>query len=108
RGWLAEVREADRRSGADGALRDPVVALCRLLIGEDDPDEMPTGSRTAAFAEAVALVTGEDPAQGVSVLAQPSPVGDPVLVGAERTPLVRAYRAVLEVLALHWKGDIGA
>src|SRR5690606_15007251 len=48
---------------------------------------------------ALGAIAGDAPGQRDEV--------DPFVAGFEHSPLVRAYRAVLESLLLTWRGDIG-
>lgn len=112
RRWLAAVREAALRAGNAGPLRDAVADLCRLLSGEDDPDGaaevLPLLGRVS---EALHAGTAGRIDEGLRTLRGEGPAGlredDPLLPGFERSPVVRAYEAVTEVLLLVWRGDIG-
>lgn len=108
--WLSEVRDADVRAAADGAIRGPAVALCWLLSGDesDAPLEQSTLSYGIVAAVRQALIGDID--QGLSILARHeagiADEPDAFLQGFERTPLASAYRAVTEVLLRFWQGDI--
>lgn len=108
--WLSEVRDADVRAGADGAIRGPAVALCWLLSGEeaDAPPERSTLSYGIVSAVRRALAGEID--EGLGILARHeagiADEPDAFLQGFEHTPLASAYRAVIEVLLRLWQGDI--
>ncbi|MBO9626458.1 MAG: helix-turn-helix transcriptional regulator [Microbacterium sp.] len=111
RAWLAALREACGRVGADQQLRDPVVSLAWLLVGDHDPDarfDADTGEMLRALRAAVdgdidlglrILATGDSGLLGES---------DAFIAGFEHSPLLKAYRAVLEALLLTWRGDVWA
>lgn len=113
RTWLDALREASTRVGADQDLRDPVVALAWLIVGDHDLDDVQgAGPLTGGMLQALRAAMDGDVDRGMRLLA----VGDsgvaaevdPFVAGFERSPLVAAYRAVVEVLLLMWRGDIGA
>jgi len=113
RPWLEALRKASARVGADRELRDPVVALAWLVIGDGDGDDVSgAGPLTGSLFRALRAAVDGDVDRGLSLLAAgDSPVGvevDPFVAGFELSPLVAAYRAVVEVLLLMWRGDIGA
>ncbi|QDE34563.1 helix-turn-helix transcriptional regulator [Microbacterium foliorum] len=113
RSWLEALRRASGRVDADSELRDPVVALAWLVIGDGETDDVRgtgplSGSMLLALRAAVEgdvdralrLLAAGDSAIGVEV--------DPFVAGFELSPLVAAYRGIVEVLLLMWRGDIGA
>lgn len=115
RSWLSALRKASARVDADRELRDPVVALAWLVIGDDDgetDDVRGAGPLTGSMLRALQAALDGDVDRGLSLLtAGDSAVGgevDPFVAGFELSPLVAAYRAVVEVLLLMWRGDIGA
>lgn len=113
RAWLDALREAGTRAQGVAALRDPVVALAWLVIGDADVDDVRgAGPLTGGMLQALHAALDGDVDRGLSVLASgESGVGgevDPFVAGFELSPLVAAYRAVVEVLLLMWRGDIGA
>lgn len=109
--WLAELREADIRAGADGAIRDPVVELCWLLSGEDD-DAAASQAATPARGIVAALrsALAGDVDAGLEILATHeanlAQDTDPFLAGYHPSPLVAASRAIVEVTLRLWRGDI--
>ncbi|WP_176697184.1 helix-turn-helix transcriptional regulator [Microbacterium sp. 3J1] len=109
--WLDEMREACSRGGVERGLRDPVVALAWLIVGERDVDDAEgTGPLTGGVLRAIRAARNGDIDRGLRVLAAgDSGIGmadDPFVAGLERSPLVAAYRAVTESLLLMWRGDI--
>lgn len=113
RAWLAALRKASARVEADRELRDPVVALAWLVIGDRERDDVRgAGPLTGGMLRALQAAVDGDVDRGLSLLAAgDSAVGgevDPFVAGFELSPLVAAYRAVVEVLLLMWRGDIGA
>ncbi|MFB7250397.1 LuxR C-terminal-related transcriptional regulator [Microbacterium sp. NPDC056234] len=108
--WLSEVRDADVRAGADGAIRGPAVALCWLLSGDEADPPLEQGPLSYGVVTAVRLALAGDIDQGLGILARHEAgiVDEPdaFLQGFERTPLASAYRAVIEVLLRFWQGDI--
>ncbi|WP_230100587.1 helix-turn-helix transcriptional regulator [Microbacterium sp. Bi98] len=113
RSWLDALRHASARVEADRELRDPVVALAWLVIGDREKDDVRgAGPLTGGLLRALQAAVDGDVDRGLSLLAAgDSPVGvevDPFVAGFELSPLVAAYRAVAEVLLLMWRGDIGA
>lgn len=111
RAWLAAVREGCARTGAEQRLRDPVVALSWLIAGEHDVDAVPgTGPLSGGLLQALHSGLAGNLDRGLRILG----AGDSGLTteidafveGFEHSPVVRAYRAVLEVLLLTWRGDI--
>ncbi|MEV7609309.1 helix-turn-helix transcriptional regulator [Microbacterium sp. NPDC089320] len=113
RSWLDALRHASARVEADRELRDPVVALAWLVIGDREMNEVRgAGPLTGGLLQALRSALDGDVDRGLSLLAAgESAVGvevDPFVAGFEFSPLVAAYRAVTEVLLLMWRGDIGA
>lgn len=113
RGWLQALREASVRVGAERVLRDPIVALTSLIAGESDREDAADSARfTGPMLAALRAATAGDIDAGLKVLAAGGSgirgEADPFPAGWERSPIVSAYRAVVEVLLLVWRGDIGA
>ncbi len=113
RAWLEALRAGTARVGAEQELRDPVVALCWLLVGESDLDDaVGSGPLSGRMLRALRAAVGGDVNLGLRVLTEADPpVGadrDPLVAGFERSPVVRAYQSVVEVLLLVWRGDIGS
>ncbi|WP_460784765.1 helix-turn-helix transcriptional regulator [Microbacterium tumbae] len=110
RTWLQEAREADVRAQADGAIRDPAVALCWLLSREGRVSEEAPATMSQSIASAVGAALDGDVEGGLEMLAvsdaMPPQISDPFLAGTEQSPLSAAYRAVTEVLLRIWQGDI--
>ena len=109
--WLAEVREADARAGADGVFRDPVVALCWMLTSDEDATaHAGAGPFSGAVIGALRAALDGDIAGGLRILsrAQAGLVSeiDALIAGFENSPLVEAYMAVTETLLHFWRGDI--
>lgn len=113
RSWIAALREGAGRTAADADLRDPVVALAWLIAGDRDVDAEihGAGPLTGGMLRALHAAMDGDIEQGLGFLAAGgSGIGvevDPFVAGFERSPLVGAYRAVVEVLLIMWSGDIG-
>lgn len=110
--WLDALRDGAARIGAERELRDPVVALAWLIAGERDVDDVSgAGPVCGGMLRALHAAVDGDVDRGLSLLAadgvEVSPSSDPMVTGQERSPVVLAYRAVLEVLMLAWRGDIG-
>lgn len=111
RSWLEALREGCVRTGAEEQLRDPVVALCWLLLGEDESELRPgNGPLTGDILAAMRAALGGDVEEGLRQLATGRGVGevDAFVAGFEQSPVVSAYRAVTQTLLLVWRGDIGA
>ncbi|AXL11877.1 LuxR family transcriptional regulator [Microbacterium foliorum] len=113
RAWLDAMREGSAKVGADRCLRDPVVALSWLVLGDRDIDDAPgTGPLSRGILGALHAGMDGDIDRGLRLLAAwdtgMDEEVDPLVAGCERSPLVAAYRAVVEVLLLMWRGDIGA
>lgn len=112
RAWLEALRVGTARVGAERELRDPVVALSWLLAGETDAETaVGSGPLSGRMLRAMRAAIGGDVDLGLRVLsAADSPMDfdcDPLVAGFEHSPVVRAYEAVVEVLLLMWRGDIG-
>lgn len=109
--WLGELREADARTGVDGAIRDPVVALCWMLTSEAEPPEpIGAGPFSGGVIGALRAALDGDIAGGLRILSRAraglvSEV-DLLVAGFENSPLVEAYLVVTEVLLHFWRGDI--
>ncbi|MER7445676.1 LuxR C-terminal-related transcriptional regulator [Microbacterium sp. NPDC097977] len=113
RAWLDAMREGSAKVGADRCLRDPVVALSWLVLGDRDIDDVQgTGPLSRGILGALHAGMEGDFDLGLRLLAAwdtgMAAEVDPLVAGFERSPLVAAYRAVVEVLLLMWRGDIGA
>ncbi|WP_144877349.1 helix-turn-helix transcriptional regulator [Microbacterium sp. 1.5R] len=113
REWLAALRFATAKAGAERELRDPVVSLTWLLLGESEPDDvLGTGLLTGVVPGALRAAAEGDIDAGLRLLAagdyHSSTQPDPFVEGFEHSPLVDAYRAVAEALLLLWRGDVGA
>lgn len=112
RTWLDSLREGAARIEAERELRDPVVALSWLIAGERDLDDaVGSGPLSGGMLRALRAATSGDIDLGLRLLARDgaamSEDSDPFVPGYERSPVVQAYRAVVEVLLLVWRGDIG-
>ena len=111
--WLAELRDADARAGAGGAIRDPAVTLCWILTGEtgDDDSVAAPGPFSGGVVGALRAAVDGDVERGLQLLARTSSAHisetDPLMAGFERSPLVGAHLAVTEALLHFWRGDIG-
>lgn len=109
--WLRELREADARAGAQGTVRDPVVALCWLLTSEvDSPEVSGEGPFSGGVVGALRAALDGDIADGLRTLSR-ARAGlindvDPLIAGFENSPLVAAYLVVVEALLHFWRGDI--
>ncbi|MFB4351509.1 LuxR C-terminal-related transcriptional regulator [Microbacterium sp. LS_15] len=113
RAWLHDLRLASSKVGADRELRDPVVSLTWLLLGEGEPDDAAgSGPLTGAVYGALRAAARGDVEVGLRILAagdyQGAEQRDPWIAGFERSPLVEAYRTVAEALLLTWRGDVHA
>lgn len=108
--WLAQVRGASH-AGTDRPLRDAVVGVCALLAGDVMPASGTAGlGGLGGVAAALQMACAGDIDEGLRLLRTgglPGAERDPVFPGFESSPVVRAYRAVTEVLLLVWRGDIG-
>ncbi|MCK3768407.1 LuxR C-terminal-related transcriptional regulator [Microbacterium aerolatum] len=113
RAWLAALREADARAGADGAVRDAAVALCWMLTGEVEAVEPSSGGPfSGTMVRALHAAVRGDIDEGLRILAlahaRPTGETDPLIPGFERSPLADAYLAVVEALLRFWRGDVEA
>lgn len=111
RAWLDAVRTGSRRVGAERELADPVTALSWLLVGETDVDEATgSGPLSGRMLRALRAAIDDDVDLGLRILGAAEAMDaeiDPLVAGFEYSPVVGAYRAVVEVLLLVWRGDIG-
>lgn len=112
RGWLDALREGAARIDGERELRDLVVALSWLIVGEHDVDEVASaGPVSGRMLRTLRAAMSGDVDRGLRLLAMGesamSAEPDPLVPGYERSPVIQAYRAVLEVLLLAWRGDIG-
>jgi DNA-binding CsgD family transcriptional regulator len=110
--WLDALREGTARIGAERELRDPIVALSWLIAGERDIDDtVGSGPVIGGMLCALRAALDGDVDLGLRALARGgsgvAAEADPFVPGFERSPVVQAYRAVIEVLLLVWRGDIG-
>ena len=110
--WLDAVREGSARVGSQRALRDPAVALSWLVAGDVDGEDVAgAGPLSGGMLRALRTALEGDIDLGLRILATgDSAMGaeaDPFVAGFENSALVRAYRALVEVLLLTWRGDIG-
>ncbi|WP_341975144.1 helix-turn-helix transcriptional regulator [Microbacterium sp. LWO13-1.2] len=111
RSWLDALRDGCARVGAESRLRDPVVALSWLLVGERETTAAEgTGPVSGSVLGALRAALDDDIDGGLRILANgEGTMGaeiDPFVAGFEYSPLVQAYRAVTETLLLTWRGDI--
>ncbi|MGO2744987.1 response regulator transcription factor [Microbacterium sp.] len=111
--WLTELRDADRRADAGGAIQESAVAMCWMLTG--DADAVPMRSRgpySGGVVGALSAAVDGDIAGGLQMLARARSglvdETDPLVSGFERSPLVDAYLAVTETLLHFWRGDVDA
>lgn len=111
--WLDAVHEGSTRVGGR-ALRDSAVSLSWLLIGDPGSradDALLVEGPSARVACALMAALEDDVDGALRLLAADAPGvparSDPLLAGFERSPVVRAYLAVTEVLLLLWRGDVG-
>ncbi|MEA1262194.1 helix-turn-helix transcriptional regulator [Microbacterium sp. STF-2] len=110
--WLDALRDGAVRIGAEQELRDPVVALGWLVAGDRDADMVTESSSVSGgmLRTLRAAVEGDiDLGLRLLVVDESTPSGgpDPFVPGYEHSPVVHAYRSVVEVLLLAWRGDIG-
>ncbi len=111
RTWLGAVREGCARGDDESGLRDSVVALAWLVAGDRDIEDVPgSGPLTGGMLHALRAASDGEIDRGLRLIAAgDSGIGageDPFVSGFERSPLVRAYRAITEVLLLTWRGDV--
>jgi len=111
RAWLKALRHGCAVVGAERELRDPVVALSWLIAGESDLETVAgSGPLSGGMLRALRSALDGDIDDGLRLIA----VGDsgleaevdPFVAGFEYSPVVNAYRAIVEVLLLMWRGDI--
>jgi DNA-binding CsgD family transcriptional regulator len=105
--WLDEL--ADNNEITDQVVR-AAAAWCILLSGGNPPTHLVRSDATSENAfEAIAAGLDGRPNDGLAILAREggglSTAPDPLVQGFERTPLVRAYRHVVEALLQVWAGD---
>ncbi len=110
--WLTEVREASRRSGVHTGICGAAVALCWLLSGEDeDIDLLAPDAVVCAVVAPLREALGGDVDAGLEILsrfsAAISEASEPRTGEVDPSPLLDAYRALIEVLLLVWRGDVG-
>ncbi|WP_226532777.1 response regulator transcription factor [Microbacterium paraoxydans] len=110
--WLDALREGAARVGAESELRDPVTALSWLIAGERDVDDVVgSGPVSGGLLSALHAALHGDIDRARRVLAKDdSAIGrasDPLVPGYERSPIIQAYRRIIDVLLLVWRGDIG-
>lgn len=110
--WLDALRDGAARIGAERELRDPVVALTWLIAGESDVEEVTaSGPVSGGMLRTLRAAMRGDIDHAMRLLAEDdsamSGEPDPFVPGYERSPVVQAYRAVIEVLLLVWRGDVG-
>lgn len=113
RSWFTAVREVDSRSGKPGRLTMAVAEWCALFAG--DEQEIPEGGPSGpswALCGALRLGLDGDPEAGLRELAASERVTgrakDSLIVGRERSRLMRAHRAVAEAILRFWSGDLRA
>lgn len=112
RTWLDALRDGASRIGAEHELRDPVVALSWLLVGDRDIEEVAgSGPVSGGMLRTLRAAVEGDVDLALRLIATDesalSGEPDPFVPGYEHSPVVQAYRAVVEVLLLVWRGDIG-
>lgn len=111
--WLDALREGSIRTGTEGSLRDPVVALSWLIARDDDREDVSGhGPFSGQLLRALrAAIDGDLDRALRAITASDSdltPEVDAFVEGFEHSPLVHAYLAVIEALLLAWRGDIRA
>ncbi|MCK8477309.1 response regulator transcription factor [Microbacterium aurugineum] len=110
--WLDALREGAARTGAERELRDPAIALSWLIAGERDVDEVAgSGPVSGGMLSALRAALHGDIDRARRLLAKDdSAIGsapDPLVPGYEHSPIIQAYRRIVDVLLLAWRGDIG-
>ncbi|WP_449408074.1 LuxR C-terminal-related transcriptional regulator [Microbacterium maritypicum] len=111
RTWIDALRDGAERTGSARRLRDPVVSLVWLLLGEGDPADVEgTGAVTGVVLGALRRALAGDLASGLQILATGESgvldQDDPFISGFEHSDLISAHRVVVEVLLRVWAGDI--
>jgi DNA-binding CsgD family transcriptional regulator len=111
RRWLSALRDGCAKVGSERELRDPVVALSWLLAGEPDLEPVEgSGPLSGGMLRALHAAIAGDIDTGLRLIAVgDSGLGaevDPFVAGFEYSPVVNAYRAIVEVLLLMWRGDV--
>lgn len=103
--WLAIAA----RLGEDTEVRATLLAWCDALAGHADAGAIDDGDAVQRVAHALCAGLDGDPDAGVRALAEPVAIrGDARVIGLqEHGPLLRARRAVAEVLLHVWAGRIG-
>ena len=103
--WLAVAG----RLGQDPDARATLLAWCDALAGDADAGAIEDGGAAQRVSHALCAGLGGDPDAGVRALAEPGTIRqeDPVIGLHEHGPLLRARRAVAEVLLHVWAGRIG-
>lgn len=112
RTWLDALRDGATRIDAERELRDPVVALSWLLAGDREVDGVTgPGPVSGGMLRTLRAAVEGDIDLALRLVATDDSTfsggPDPFVPGYELSPVVRAYRAVVEVLLLMWRGDIG-
>lgn len=112
RTWLDVLRDGAARADAGDELRDPAVALCWLIVGDRGGDAVSgAGPASGGMLRALRAATDGDIDRALRLLSTDGSVlsvgPDPLVPGYENSPVIQAYRAVIEVLLLVWRGDIG-
>ncbi|MFJ6531682.1 LuxR family transcriptional regulator [Microbacterium sp. NPDC091662] len=110
--WLDALRDGAALIGAEQDLRDPVVALSWLIAGDRDiHDVTAAGSVSGGLLRTLRAAEEGDIDLALRLLVTEestfSGEPDPFVPGYEHSPVVQAYRAIVEVLLLVWRGDIG-
>jgi DNA-binding CsgD family transcriptional regulator len=110
--WLDALRDGAARIDAERELRDPVVALSWFLAGDRDVEVAAgSGPVSGGMLRTLRAAAEGDIDLALRLLATDgstfSSEADPFVPGYELSPVVQAYRAVVEVLLLVWRGDIG-
>jgi len=103
--WLATAA----RLGEGADVRATLLAWCDALAGDADPGAIDDGDAVQRVTYALCAGLGGDPDAGVRALTEPDAIRDDVSVIdlQEHGPLLRARRAVAEVLLHVWAGRIG-
>ncbi|WP_345186248.1 helix-turn-helix transcriptional regulator [Microbacterium panaciterrae] len=103
--WLAVGGRMVREAGA----RAPLLAWCDALAGVADPGSIDAGEGVQRVVHALSAGLDGDPDAGVRTLAEPGAAAaeDGSAGLHDRSPLLRARRAVAETLLHVWSGRIG-